>query len=282
MNIEIVGGLLLIFIFLFTNTLKVSKNDLIKKEPHKIIKGRKRIEQQSYAERSSDVTPSDGSNPKLYIETPTTHGLLFMLIGAFFLHIGSLFYNAIPVLGLIFLIYGYWKIFNDRNSYSEPHPTNMKLSIYFISLGIILTIIGLIIQGILFRILIDIIYFSSDIFSMSTIILRYGGAIFIMIGYFMILIELTPPDKKRFLFGTTIFSILIITNSLLIVTIFVITHFSEIFLLIEIFRSLILLSNILFVICFYFAYDFQKRYPQLNQVGPSYPPIRYPPPYYPQ
>jgi hypothetical protein len=209
-------------------------------------------------------------------ETPTSSGLMIMLIAGIILII-SLFttdfldyeffmsshnLSFLGFIGLIIAFIGVLKIYNDRQSHPEPHPYNMRYAFRLYFLVIILYIYLIIMNFPFVYLFINdfspytyaFIFFSS--YALSIIVLLLW-----LIGKYKVLAYLIPGYRKIFLKIAIIFFIISIIFSIIqFISIYGLGFNYHVFLIFkELSRDFFVVSHILFIICFFFAYDHQKR-----------------------
>lgn len=261
--------------------------------------------------------------PGMVGDSPTVKGLFYMLIAGVIIIIGD-FLGAFNICGLISFIgyiialVGFWKIYSDRGSYPEPHTTNMKHSLIFYVLGIILVIIGIvmIVVGALtftFQAIeqgADSSDFESFLFNtiIAGVIVSIGSLLWVF-GRYKLLVGLMPENKIGFLKAAVILVIIVMIIGIIGLGIVysglkgefkdfkiepsegdisedsldnltaALADFEKKTWGIDIINlALSIISQILFLLCFYFAYDYQKNNPQLRKGSTPYP-STHPPPY---
>jgi len=156
------------------------------------------------------------------VDSPTVKGLWYMLIGGLIILVGTLVSDvcaAIALIGYILAIIGFWKIYQDRQSYPEPHQSNMSVSLIFYVLGFIFLIIGvIIIASAIFNWANQMANGSGSAeeawegfisSTMAGIILFGIGGFLWLIARYKLLIELIPLDKKALLNGAVILALLL-------------------------------------------------------------------------
>jgi hypothetical protein len=250
-------------------------------------------------------------------DSPTTKGLFYMFIAGLLLLVGSFVCGILGIIGLILAMIGFFKIYNDRDSYSEPHPTDTKKSLYFYLVGFIFIIIATIIILASAVSLIELILGAEDTseaFDSFLLLLVLGsifgtvGEIFRLVGRYKLLIGLFPPKKINLLKNAVIFAVVISIISLVLIPIFFddlrgsfdpsdseesssdefipnyqydeeVREFQQKTLPINIISSGFgFIIQLLFIYCFFIAYDHQKKNPQFRkniqppQVYPYLPP----------
>lgn len=253
--------------------------------------------------------PPGGMPPPTHppTESPTVKGLLFMLIAGILIIIGQFVCAILTIIGYILAIIGFFKIYGDRYSYPEPHPTNMKYSLIFYILGVIIIIIGIIIiifatVGLVFSAIgggltISEFFERFLLYMVISIIIISIGSLFIIFGRYKLLVELMAPNHKGILKFALILAVILIFIGLIIAPFLFIElkgafegedeeldednteilqkklqeFQAEIFGLSMMSTILGLISEILFIICFYLAYDYQKTNPQAQR-GAIQPP----------
>ncbi len=254
-------------------------------------------------------------------DSPTVSGLFYMLIAGILILVGALVCGVISFIGYILAIIGFYKIYTDRNSYDEPHPSNMKLSLVLYILGIILVIVGAILIVIAtFSLVFSMIegnltsaFNSFLLYIVIGALIATIGEILWVFGRYKLLVKLMPVDRIGFLQAAVVIVIIVSIIGLIVVPILFsglqgafkgldvedeesteelqrnINKFSEKTSGISWLNAgLGIISQILFILCFYFAYDYQKKNPQLRKGGTPYPsplshttpPPGYPPPGY--
>lgn len=246
-------------------------------------------------------------------DSPTVKGLFYMLIAGILILIGSFVCGIISIIGYILALVGFFKIYSDRHMYPEPHPSNMSTSLIFYLLGIIIVIIGIVFIVASAFILAASLVNNKDLSGafdsfllyivIGTAIILIGG-LFWVFGRYKLLSSLMPEDKISFLNIAMVIVIVSMVIGLITIPILfsslegtfedidkdeeeltdkdINKYTAEIqaktigFTLIN--GALSIISEILFIICFYFAYDHQKRNPQLRTGGTPFKPEPYYPP----
>lgn len=258
-------------------------------------------------------------------ESPTVRGLLLMLVAGFLFFIGTLipFCGLLVIVGMVIAVWGFMKIYNDRSSYDEPHPSNTELAMKFYIIGwiiVIAVVIFIIAEAFSFaQKVIDEEASISEAFgtlllnALYASVVGFVGTLFIVLARFKLLIGLMPPNRRNILYLAVI--LVVIISIIVIAVNFAIYDQNtdsfkekeeEIFgddenlsrterheknqeLLGEFeaeMQGLQWLANglsaftyLLFILCFYLAYDYQKQNPQLRKdryppqppSGPPYP-----------
>ncbi len=228
----------------------------------------------------------------------TVRGLFLMFIAGILIIVGQLVCSLIALLGLVIGLMGFLKIYSDRRAYPEPHPTNMKYSLIFYILGIILMIVGVIamvaatfswgmafVEG-------ATVEEAFDLFlryMLIAIVIVLGGELCMIFARYKLLIELMPPHLKGFLKGVMV--LLVVMSIVGLVSIFYIysgligtygdaiggvssgstgeaemvalesdiVRFQEEAAAIALVNTILgLITHTLFVMCFYFAWSYQK------------------------
>lgn len=220
----------------------------------------------------------DFQNRYKQIESRTVTGLLLMLIAGILMII-SLFRNfslysfsglrsnsiIIGLAGPILAFIGFLQIYKDRRSYPEPHPTSMKraLILYIIGIGfyfsyfIILSLFMFSIHDQSFLDTLRILYYLS-------LILMTIGPSFLIVGNYIVLSSLIPRSRMIFIRLAIIVFLISIFLIVFQLTMLLTHSYDPYYMISGISREVAILVHILFVICFFFAYDHQKRNPQLR------------------
>ncbi len=209
-------------------------------------------------------------------ETNTTKGLFFMLIGGIIAILAIFVLTFLVVVGWIISAVGFLLVYGDRYSYQEKHQTNMKHSMlsYIIGLSIFLSgclgLLLLFLYGFPFNIITGISESKSGNFILLffIILVIFFGASLRFYGRYELLSELIPPHKK----GTLRFAFLFVFIAIALILILLYTAFriQEIYFIlfyVLIIGSLVVLTHLLFIYCFYLAYEHQRRNPQLRVFG---------------
>jgi hypothetical protein len=242
------------------------------------------------------------------VDSPTVKGLFFMLIAGILIIVGQFVCPILTIIGYVLALIGFFKIFTDRNSYPEPHPTNMKQSLFLYIFGIIIIIVGVIIGiwalfGLAFSAISGEVTISelfdsfATYFIISAIVVLFGSIVFIF-GRYKLLIELVPPDKKGILKFALILALILIIVGLVILPYFYneirgsfkdndevidrdnldklqkqLQKFQQKTIGITLVSAVLgIVSEVLFLLCFYFAYDYQKHNPK-TRLGTKNPPL---------
>ena len=235
-----------------------------------------------------------------YTKQETVTGLLYMLIAGILFIVGLLVCSLISIIGWVFAIIGFFKIYKDRYSFPQPHRKNMTISLIFYILGIVISIIGVIltiyatfswITSIFQQGLTRSEAFDAYLKNLITaIILVLIGSLFTIFARYKLLIELMPLHLKGFLKIVTFFTIIVIFFGFAVLFILFdgligtyketleITSGDEDELFLQVDTTeqdfaefqekayamsltntiLSLTSQILFLLCFYFAWSYQK------------------------
>lgn len=229
---------------------------------------------------------------------PTAQGLLLMLVAGIIILLATLssVCAVLAIVGYIFALMGFLKIYRDRFSYPEPHPSNMRMSFLLYLIGLLITIacifaiaamafwmVGAIMTGGSISDAFD--KFITNMFAIIAVMII--GSLCIIIARYKLLVGLMPPNRKGLLKMTMVVLVIvtligmvsgyILFNSLIgsvkdssestdnTAALKNLTEFqtkSSILSLIN--EAVSVLSELLFVLCFYFAYDYQKNNPQLR------------------
>jgi MFS family permease len=215
------------------------------------------------------------------LESPTSKGLFIMFLSGIFILIGFVGFPPLAVIGWIISGVGFFMVFGDRYAYPEPHPTNMKFSLFFYISGIIMLIVGGIslFIGALSGFPFDFYYeestpIGSIFFIIVTISITILGSVFMFLGRYKLLVELLPPDKKGLLRFAMIFVLVSIVLVLLFFYMIVRSRLEFIVALMPLLGIVLLaaINHILFLYLFYSAHDHQKRNPQLRMSSVPVPP----------
>ena len=221
-----------------------------------------------------------------YNSSPTIKGLFIMLIASILIIVGIITIPMLALIGWVISGVGYLIIYNDRIYYSKVHQENMRYSLMLYLVGIPVFIIGVV--SLIFYFLITMDSESSTnnfiyptIFFIIIFLMILGSALMFM-GRYKLLVGLIPPEKNYLLRFAVLFAFLVILIIIILVTLAINTNnFILILIFLFAFFTLIILSSLLFLYCFYIAYDFQKRTPQPYYYHYTTPPPVYYPPYRP-
>jgi uncharacterized BrkB/YihY/UPF0761 family membrane protein len=246
-------------------------------------------------------------------DSPTVKGLLYMLIAGVLVLIGGFVCGVISIIGYILALVGFFKIYSDKEAFPEPHPNNMRQSLIFYILGIIVIIIGIVVVVISAFILVMAVGEDTSIseafdvfifYLLIGIIISLIGGILWVFGRYKLLYSLMPEDKKSLLNIAMVIVILSMILGMIVLSILFnnmkgafedvdeeeklteknlqkyLTKFQTEAISFTLLSGVLsIISEILFIICFYFAYDYQKQNPQLRTGGRPYMPEEpYPPP----
>jgi hypothetical protein len=222
-----------------------------------------------------------------------------MFIAGILIIVGQLVCSLIALIGLVIGLMGFLKIYADRRAYNEPHPTNMKYSLGFYILGIILMIVGVIAMvaatyswGLALAVEGATVAEAFDLFlryMLIAIVIVLGGELCMIFARYKLLIELMPPHLKGFLKGAMV--LLVVMTIVGLVSVFHlytgligtygeaiggvssgstgeaemvalesdVVKFQEEAAAITLVNTILgLITHTLFVMCFYFAWSYQK------------------------
>jgi heme/copper-type cytochrome/quinol oxidase subunit 2 len=221
-----------------------------------------------------------------------------MFLAGILIIVGQLVCSLISLVGLVIGMMGFLKIYADRRSYPEPHPTNMKYSLIFYIFGIIITIIGVIamvaatfswglafVEGATAEEAFDL-FLTYMLFA---IIIVLAGELCMIFARYKLLVELMPPNLKGFLKGVMV--LLVVMSIVGMASIFYlysgligtygealggvssgssgeaemaalesdIVKFQEEAAAITLVNAVLgIITHVLFILCFYFAWSYQR------------------------